>query len=77
MTVLYSEKKQKEIINKFQALLKKADNFPRDQDPSDYKVFWVALRGEGANLLGLTNYLLSMLEIIDSLPKEKIDIEND
>ena len=77
MNDLYSTERQEEIINKFQALLKEADNFPRDKDPSDYKIFWVALRSEGSNLLGLTNHLLSALEIVDSLPKEKIDIEND
>ena len=77
MNALYSTERQEEIINKFQELLKKADNFSNDKNSIDYKIFWVALRSEGSNLLGLTNHLLSALEIVDSLPKEKINIEND
>jgi hypothetical protein len=71
MSDIYSTERQNEIINSFKTLLKEADNFPRDKNPTDYKIFWTALRSEGSNLLGLTHHLLSILET------EKVDVINE
>ena len=63
---IYSDERQKEILNNFQVLLQSADNMGvRDgQSPGqvDYKKFWVALRGDGAALFGLANYLKQVLD---------------
>jgi len=66
---IYSDERQKEILNNFQVLLQSADNMGvRDgqsvSNPGqvDYKKFWVALRGDGAALFGLTNYLKQVLD---------------
>jgi len=75
----YTTEKQDEIIKNFKDLLKEADNFPRDKNPDDYKIFWTSLRREGSNLLGLTLHLLSILELVehdDSLT-EKSKKENE
>ena len=71
MSIIYTIERQNEIINNFKSLLKEADNFPRDKNPTDYKIFWTALRSEGSNLLGLTHHLLSILET------EKVDVINE
>jgi hypothetical protein len=71
MSIIYTIERQNEIINNFKSLLKDADNFPRDKNPTDYKIFWTALRSEGSNLLGLTHHLLSILET------EKVDVINE
>jgi len=55
--VMYSEERIEEIIDSFKKTMIRADNFPRDNDPKDYRPFWIAFRGEGANLLGVTLYL--------------------
>jgi len=54
---MYTEKRIEEILDTFTKVLSKADNFPRNNDPKDYKQFWIALRKEGANLLGISRYL--------------------
>ena len=54
---MYTEKRIEEILDTFTKVLSKADNFPRNNDPKDYKQFWMALRKEGANLLGISRYL--------------------
>ena len=60
--VVYTEERVKEIVRQFQDLLMEADNFPRDRKENDFRKFWTGLRGEGANLLGLTNHLISVIE---------------
>ena len=54
---MYTEKRIEEILDTFTKLLSKADNFPSNNDLKDYKQFWIALRKEGANLLGVSRYL--------------------
>ena len=72
---LYTDERQQEIVNKFRNLLMEADNFPRENKPDDYRMFWTGLRGEGASLLGLTLHLSESLtnakKVIDQLVKEK------
>ena len=72
---LYSAERQQEIVNKFRNLLMEADNFPREKNPDDYRMFWTGLRGEGASLLGLTMHLTESLanakQVIDQLVEEK------
>jgi hypothetical protein len=58
----YTKESAEKIIKNFQNLLMEADNFPRDKNPNDYREFWTGLRGEGASLLGLTNYLKELVE---------------
>ena len=55
---LYTSERITEIMKNFQKALQNADNFPKNDDPKNYRQFWVAFRGEGAALFGLTNYLL-------------------
>ena len=66
---IYTEERQKEILNKFQELLQADDNLGVREGQSvgnpvqvDYKKFWVALRGDGAAIFGLTNYLKQVLD---------------
>ena len=54
---MYTDKRIQEILDTFTKALSKADNFPWNNDPKDYKQFWIALRKEGANLLGVSRYL--------------------
>ena len=61
---MYTEERIQEILNSFIEVLVKADNFPSGSDPKEYKQFLVALRKEGANLLGVSRYLY------DQIPKE-------
>jgi len=72
---LYSAERQQEIVNKFRNLLMEADNFPREKNPDDYRMFWTGLRGEGASILGLTMHLTESLanakQVIDQLVEEK------
>jgi len=72
---LYTDERQQEIANKFRNLLMEADNFPRENKPDDYRMFWTGLRGEGASLLGLTMHLTESLsnakKVIDQLVAEK------
>lgn len=66
---LYTEERQQDIVNKFRALLLEADNFPREKNPDDYRMFWTGLRGDGASMLGLT------LHLIESLTNAKTKID--
>jgi len=66
---IYTDQRQSEILNNFQDLLQAADNLGVREGQSvsnlaqvDYKKFWVALRGEGAAIFGLTNYLKQVLD---------------
>ena len=72
---LYTDERQQEIVNKFRNLLMEADNFPRENKPDDYRMFWTGLRGEGSSLLGLTLHLSESLanakKVIDKLTAEK------
>ena len=72
---LYSAERQQEIVNKFRNLLMEADNFPREKNPDDYRMFWTGLRGEGASILGLTMHLPESLanakQVIEPLEEEK------
>ena len=72
---LYTDERQKDIVNKFRNLLMDADNFPRGKNPNDYRMFWTGLRGEGSSLLGLTMHLSESLtnakKVIDQLVAEK------
>ena len=64
---IYSSERITEIMKDFQQALQNADNFPKNDDPKNYRQFWVSFRGEGASLFGLTNYLLKET----SVKKEK------
>jgi len=66
---LYTEERQQDIVNKFRALIMEADNFPREKNPDDYRMFWTGLRGDGASMLGLT------LHLIESLTNAKTKID--
>ena len=72
---LYSAERQQEIVNKFRNLLMEADNFPREKNPNDFRMFWTGLRGEGSSMLGLTMHLTESLAnaklVIDQLVEEK------
>ena len=71
----YTAERQEEIVNKFRNLLMEADNFPREKDPNDFRMFWTGLRGEGSSMLGLTMHLTESLanakQVIDQLVEEK------
>ena len=75
MSDRYTAERQEEIVNKFRNLLMDADNFPREKDPNDFRMFWTGLRGEGASILGLTMHLTESLanakQVIDRLVEEK------
>ena len=58
---MYTEERIQEILNSFTEVLVKADNFPSGSDPKEYKQFLVALRKEGANLLGVSRYLYDQI----------------
>ena len=58
---MYTEERIQEILNAFTEVLVKADNFPSGSDPKEYKQFLVALRKEGANLLGVSRYLYDQI----------------
>ena len=72
---LYSDERQQEIVNKFRNLLMEADNFPREKNPNDFRMFWTGLLGEGSSILGLTLHLSESLtnakKVIDQLVAEK------
>ena len=50
---MYEPKRVIEIMENFQKRLVEADNFPKDQDPKDYKKFWIAYVGMEQLSLGL------------------------
>jgi|TARA_R110000764_G_scaffold70816_1_gene146173 hypothetical protein len=68
---MYTEKRVEEVLDTFTEVLSKADNFPRDNDPSDYKQFWTALRKEGANLLGVSRYLYGRVSTEDTTSEKE------
>ena len=55
---LYTSERITEIMKDFQKALENADNFPKNDTPTNYRQFWIAFRKEGSALFGLTNYLL-------------------
>lgn len=56
------ERDPHEIIQRFQKLLVEADNFPRADSDTSYKQFWLGLRKEGPEILGITKAVLTELE---------------
>ena len=54
----YTSERITEIMKAFQQALQNADNFPKNDTPTNYRQFWIAFRKEGSALFGLTNYLL-------------------
>ena len=60
---LYTSERITEIIKDFQQALQNADNFPKNDTPTNYRQFWVSFRKEGSALLGLTNYLLEEISV--------------
>ena len=56
------ERDPHEIIQRFQKLLVEADNFPRADSDTSYKQFWLGLRKEGPEMLGITKAILTELE---------------
>ena len=62
------EEKVNKIIKNFQNLLKEADNFSSygsnqiEKQDTEYKQFWLGLRKEGPETLGLIKYLMGVLE---------------
>ena len=63
---MYDKKRIDEILTEIQEALVIADNFSAPVSPQqaikEYKKIWTLFRGTGANLLGLTNFLLDTLE---------------
>lgn len=59
---MYDDKRINQILEEFQEALLVADNFSAPVSPQqaikEYKKIWSLFRGTGANLLGLTNFLL-------------------
>ena len=51
-----------EIIQNFQKLLMTADNFGKPNVDTDYKQFWLGLRKNGPDMLGITKAILTELE---------------
>jgi hypothetical protein len=62
------EEKVNKIIKNFQNLLMEADNFSSygsnriEKQDTEYKQFWLGLRKEGPETLGLIKYLMGVLE---------------
>ena len=56
------ERDPHEIIQKFQKLLVEADNFPRATDDNSYKQFWLGIRKQGPEVLGIMKAILTELE---------------
>ena len=52
----------RKIIQKFQNLLVEADNFPRATDDNSYKQFWLGIRKQGPEVLGIMKAILTELE---------------
>ena len=63
---MYDKKRIDEILTEIQEALVIADNFSESintkQTLKEYKKIWMLFRKTGANLLGLTNFLLDTLE---------------
>jgi|TARA_B110000438_G_C15505587_1_gene517570 hypothetical protein len=69
------ERDPHEIIQNFQKLLMTADNFGKPNVDTDYKQFWLGLRKNGPDMLGITKTILTELErSIEALQQSRIQI---
>ena len=68
---MYTKESIQKIKDNFQNLLCEADNFPRDMKDTSYKQFWLGLRKEGPEILGLLRHFMGVLKIEDD--KERND----
>ena len=65
----YTKEKVNKIIKDFQNLLMEADNFSSygsnriEKQDTEYKQFWLGLRKEGPETLGLIKHLMGALKI--------------
>ena len=65
----YTEEYINEIRKNFQNLLMEADNFSpygsnrTEKEDKEYKQFWLGLRKEGPNIVGLIRHLMDVLKI--------------
>ena len=63
---MYDNERINEILTEMQEALVIADNFSEPHSPQqaikEYKKIWILFRKTGANLLGLTNFLLDNSE---------------
>ena len=65
----YTSEHINEIIKSFQNLLMEADNFSTygsnqiEKQDKEYKQFWLGLRKEGPNIVGLLRHLMAVLKI--------------
>ena len=65
----YTSEHINEIIKSFQNLLMEADNFSTygsnqtEKQDKEYKQFWLGLRKEGPNIVGLIRHLMAVLKI--------------
>ena len=63
---IYDKERINQILTEIQEALVIADNFSEStntkQTLKEYKKIWMLFRGTGANLLGLTNFLLNKPE---------------
>ena len=65
----YTKEKVNKIIKDFQNLLMEADNFSTygsnqtEKQDKEYKQFWLGLRKEGPEILGLIKHLMGALKI--------------
>ena len=67
----YSKESINKIKENFQNLLMDADNFPRDSEDSSYKQFWLGLRKEGPEILGLLRHFMGVLKIEDDKERKE------
>ena len=64
----YTSEHINEIIKSFQNLLMEADNFSpygsnqTEKQDREYKQFWLGLRKEGPEIIGLIRHLIGVLE---------------
>ena len=64
----YTKEKVNKIIKDFQNLLMEADNFSSygsnqiEKQDTEYKQFWLGLRKEGPETLGLIKHLIGVLD---------------
>ena len=64
----YTKEKVNKIIKDFQNLLMEADNFSSygsnrtEKEDKEYKQFWLGLRKEGPETLGLIKHLIGVLD---------------
>jgi len=70
---IYTDERQAEILNTFQELLKSADNFDTKASNAEYRKYWIALRGDGAALFGLANYLKQVLDYQTEIASQPVE----